>query len=379
MSTELHFETLSRPDPFLQEPHLGFYPPDGVEQLKPRLVFRVASTAFLLASCGPSPTTVLVLPTQTLLPSATAESTATPIPTQTLVPTEAPTQTATPEPVPFSIEQDAPFPEELGTPVIAVRWGEEGSFTISTKDTPYTLVSTPGERPIFDTPEGKEFFFGLLAKAFGYENANDYLEAVSNGEAKTITLPQFGIQEGPVTIDPAKVSIVFEATEVNDPDKVWFEGKLEDHARKTGGWIRNVPAQVSEQRSYIKLESLEDGRVMIRIRSISPHDGFVGIGDAYYSYEISDGAYMLARMLTNNGKFPPEGFGMGVNGGWIDFSPIFTVKDDDTIVLFSSFDSNGKPQYETFYETTFWELLGIEQLYTNPYTKYSGPSDFVRQ
>ncbi len=290
--------------------------------------------------------------------------------TATQIATEVPKRTAAPtlpvntEVAEFSVDPDVTIPAELGTPAIAVRWGPEGSFTISTKEgTPYTLVSPVGERPIFDTPKGKEFFFGLLAKAFGYENADDYLKAVSSGEAKTITLPQFGIQEGPVVLDPAKVSIVFEATEVNDPDRVWFLGRLESHARKTGGWIRWFSADTPKENFYYRFDINEDGRVVIRIRTPkSLRDSYDLAGQIFNSYLISQGVYMFAVMATNDGKFPgpPSGFGEGI---W---------PSGDTVTVFSSFSSDGTPKYETFYETTFAEFLGVEF-----YKDYTGSSDLV--
>lgn len=284
--------------------------------------------------------------------AAAQESTATPAPTQTLVPPEPPTQTATLEPVPFSIEQDAPFPAELGTQVIAVRWGEEGSFTISTKDTPYTLTSPVGERPIFDTPEGKEFFFGLLAKAFGYPDTQSYLEAVTSGKTETITLPQFGIQEGPVTLDPSKVSIVFDPAEVNDTISMWFLNREESQARSTGGWTRVSGAQLPEQKSYYKFEVMENGRIVIRIREIAPDSSAIDIigEDAYYSYKISQAVYMLAQLVVNDGKFPTKGF----DSVWRVGEP-----------------PEGQ-EYEIFENKILWELLNLQ-----PFEKYSGPSDFV--
>lgn len=290
-----------------------------------------------------------------VLPSATK------IPTEVLPATPIPPElTATKEvAAEFSIDPDVIVPAELGTPAIAVRWGPEGSFTISTKEgTPYTLVSPVGERPIFDTPEGKEFFFGLLAKGFGYESADGYLKAVSSGQAKTITLPQFGIQEGPVVLDPAKISIVFEATEVNDPDRVWFLGRLENHARKTGGWIRDIVGDTPKETSYYRFDIVEDGRVVIRIRTVKPFQHYYDLlGQAYYSYLITQGVYMLAVILSNGGKFPgpPEGFGDRISTG----RNAVTIASPDGI------------ERQVFWDENLWEFLGIP-----PFTKYSGPSDF---
>ncbi len=52
MSAELYFESISRQDPLGQEPYLGLCLPEGVKQLKPTLVFHIATFTAVLVACG---------------------------------------------------------------------------------------------------------------------------------------------------------------------------------------------------------------------------------------------------------------------------------------------------------------------------------------